>query len=79
MYNLEFKLPRVLEHLGLPINPEALDICSSREALPKTVTRHEADASSKIRQALLQPQKKRVKWTPEEENTVLQMKDGGKV
>jgi hypothetical protein len=57
MYNLEFKLPPISEHLNLPINPEALDICSSREAPAKTPIRHDATTYSKTRQALLQPRK----------------------
>jgi len=76
MYNLEFKLPRISKHLNLPINPGALDICSSREA-PKSPTRHDVAAYSKIRQAPLRPQKNCVRWTTEEDATLLQMRNDG--
>ena len=56
-YNLESKLPPISEHLNLPINPEALDICSSRDAATKSSIRHDAATYSKIRQASLRPQK----------------------
>ncbi|KAH6716257.1 hypothetical protein BKA61DRAFT_461898, partial [Leptodontidium sp. MPI-SDFR-AT-0119] len=68
-YNLEFKLPSISKHLHLPINPKTLDICSSKEVPAKVPTHHEADAHSKTRQAPLQPKKRRVKWTPEEDAT----------
>jgi len=77
MYNLEFKVPRISEHLNLPINPEALDICSSREAPLKSPIRHEAATYSRLRQASLRLQKKRFRWTSEEDATVLQMRNDG--
>jgi hypothetical protein len=49
MYNLEFKLPSILEHLYLPIDPKALD------------TNHNAAIHSQIRQAPLQVEKRNVK------------------
>jgi hypothetical protein len=61
MYNLEFKLPLISEHFYLPINPKALDICSSREAPAKVPTYHEAAAYSKVYQAPLKPKKGRAK------------------
>jgi hypothetical protein len=76
-YNLEFKLPSISEYLHLPIDPKALDICSSKEAPAKVPTHHEAIAHSKIHHAPLQPKKKRVKWTPEEDATLLQMRNDG--
>lgn len=54
MYNLEFKLPSISKQLRLPIDPKALDICSSKERAANVPTRHEAAAHSKIHQALLQ-------------------------
>jgi hypothetical protein len=75
-YNLEFKLPWISEHLHLPINHEALDICSS-EAPAKVPIHHDAAAHSKIHQAPLQPKKRRVKWTTEEDATLLQMRNDG--
>jgi hypothetical protein len=79
-YNLEFKLPLASEHLHLLINSAALDTCSSKEAPAKAPTPHEAAAHSKIRQALLQLMKKRkhVKWTTEEDATLLQMRNDGR-
>jgi hypothetical protein len=50
IYNLEFKLPLISEHLHLLINPTALDI------------NHNAAAYSKIHQALLKPKKSKVSW-----------------
>ena len=47
-YNLEFKLPLILEHSHLTIKPVALDI------------NHDATKYSKIHQALLKPKKSRV-------------------
>ena len=76
-YNLEFKLPSISERLHLPIHPEALDICSSKEAPAKVPINHNAAAHSKIHRALLQPEKRRVKWIPEEEATLLQMRNNG--
>ena len=74
-YNLEFKLPSISEHLHLLINPEALDICSSKQAPAKVPIHHDAAAYSKIHQAPLQPKKRRVKWTAEEDATLLQMRN----
>jgi len=79
-FNLEFKLPSISEHLHLPIDPKALDICSSKEAPAKVPTHHEAAAHSKTRQAPLKPRKGRAKWTKwttEEDATLLQMKNHG--
>jgi hypothetical protein len=76
-YILEFKLPPISEHLHLPINPAALDICSSKEGLAKVPIHHDATAHSKIHQVPLRPHRKRVKWTAEEDATLLQMKNGG--
>lgn len=76
-YNLEFKLPSISEQLHLPIDPKALDIFSSKEAPAKVPTHHEAVAHSKIHQASLQPKKRRVKWTPEEDATLVRMRNDG--
>jgi hypothetical protein len=77
MYNLEFKLLSISEQLYLPIDPKALDICSSKEAPAKAPTHYEAAVHSKIYQAPLQPKKKRVKWIPEEDATLLQIRSDG--
>jgi hypothetical protein len=54
-----------------------LDICPSKEGREKVPITHDAAAHSKIHQAPLQLEKRRVKWTPEEEATLLQMKNDG--
>jgi hypothetical protein len=80
-FNLEFKLLLILEQLHLPIDPKALDICSSKEPLAKILTDHDATAHSKVHQAPLQPKKGRAKWTkwtPEEDATLLQMRNDGR-
>jgi hypothetical protein len=64
-YNLEFKLPSISGHLHLPIDLKALDI------------NHDAATHSKIHQAPLQPKKRRVKWTPEEEATLFNIWNDG--
>jgi hypothetical protein len=76
-YNLEFKLPSISEQLHLPINPKALDIFPNKEASAKVPTYYDAATHSKIHQAPLQPTKKRkhIKWTLEEDATLLKMKD----
>jgi hypothetical protein len=76
-YNLEFKLPCISGQLNLPINPEALDICSSREAPAKAAIPHEVAAHSKMYAAALRPQIKRAPWTPEEDATLLKMRNEG--
>src|SRR5438045_4049318 len=53
VYNLQFKLPPISEHLNLPINAKVLDIYSSREALPSAAIPHEAAAHYKIYLAAL--------------------------
>jgi hypothetical protein len=65
MYNLEFKLPSISGHLGVPIHPEALDI------------NHNTATHSKVHQAPLKPKKSKVAWTPDEEATLVQMKNDG--
>jgi hypothetical protein len=74
-YNLEFKLPRILERLNLPISPEALGIGSSTKTLAEAANSHVTH--SKIHSTLLRPQIKRPRWTPEEDATVLKMRGDG--
>jgi len=76
-YNLEFKLPSISEQLHFPIDPKILDIFSNQEAPAKIPTNHDAATHSKIHQSPLQPKQKRkhVKWTTEEDATVLKMRD----
>jgi hypothetical protein len=78
-YNLEFRLPSISDQLLLPINSKALDICSGKEAPANTTTHHEATANSKTSQAPSQPTKrKRMKWTLEEDKSLLQMRSNGR-
>jgi hypothetical protein len=75
-YNLEFKLPSISEQLHFPIDPQALDIFPNQKAPAKVPTNHDAATHSKIHQSPLQPKKrKHVKWTSEEDATLLKMKD----
>jgi hypothetical protein len=76
-YNLEFKLPSISEQLHFPIDPQALDIFPNPEAPVKIPTNHDAATHSKIHQSPLQPKQKRkhVKWTSEENVTLLKMRD----
>jgi hypothetical protein len=46
-YNLKFKLLSILKNFHLPINLEALDIYSSKEAPAKVPTYHEVATHSK--------------------------------
>jgi hypothetical protein len=65
-------LPYISGRLNLPINPEALHICSSREAPAKAAIPHEAAAHSKMYPAALRPQIKHAPWTPEEDANAAQ-------
>jgi hypothetical protein len=76
-YNLEFKLPSISEQLHIPIDPKAFDTCCSNKALAEVPIHDDVAAHSMIRQAPLQPKTKRVKWTSEEEVTLLQMRNDG--
>jgi hypothetical protein len=78
MYNLEFKLPSILEHLYLLIDSKALDICSSKEAPAKASTHHDAAAHSKIHQAPLKPKKSKVLWI-EDDIKLVQMWNEGRL
>ena len=75
-YSLEFQLPHVPEHLHIPVLSEALGITSdketSAEAAPLRVVPH-----SKVHLAAVRRKATHVSWTPEEEATVLKMKEDG--
>ena len=77
MYNLEFKLPYISGCLNVPINPKALDTCSSMEAPARAAIPHEAATHSKMYPAALPAQTKRAPWTPEEDATLLRMRNEG--
>ena len=74
-YNLEFKLPRISEHLNLPIDPEALDMSTNSERSAEAGIPHEAVAHSKTYPVAVRPQIKRVRWAPEEDATILKMRE----
>ena len=75
-YNLEFQLSNVPEHLHLPILSEALGM-RSRETPVKATTPHNTGTHSKVYLAKVRPQIKRVRWTPEEDATILKMREDG--
>ena len=52
-------------------------MCSGTETSTRVAIPYEVAANSKIRQAPLRPQKKRVRWTPDEDATILEMKEEG--
>lgn len=72
--NLEFQLPCTSEQLNLPINQEALDISAIIETLSQATISHRIPSHSQIYPAVVQPQTKGDAWTPEEDQTVIQMK-----
>lgn len=76
-YKLEFELPLTSEHLYLPIDPEILDISSRREIAARSLISHDIVAYSKTYQTSLRPRRNRIRWTAEEDATLLRMwKDG---
>ncbi|PMD15355.1 hypothetical protein NA56DRAFT_582249 [Hyaloscypha hepaticicola] len=71
IYNLEFQLPHVQEQLY----SEALGMRSDKETSTEAATPHDASAHPKIHPAVVRPRMKRVRWTAEEDATVLKMRD----
>jgi hypothetical protein len=59
------KLPPISEYLHLPITPAALNM------------NPDAATHSTVHQAPLKPKKSKVAWTPEEEATLLRVKNDG--
>ena len=74
-YNLEFQLPHIPDHLHLPIPSEALGNGSDKETPAEASTLHHAMAHSKMYPAALRSRVKRVRWTPEEDATILKMRE----
>jgi hypothetical protein len=70
-YNLEFQLSYAPEHLHLPVLSEALGIRSNKEMSAP----HGGSAHSKMYSAAVRPQIKRVRWAPEEDATILKMRE----
>lgn len=77
MYNLEFQLLHVPEHFHLPVLSEALGICSNKETSAEAATPYNIIAHSKLQPATLHAKRKRVSWKPEENETILKMKEDG--
>jgi hypothetical protein len=75
MYNLEFTLLRISDHVHLPIPSEALGNGSDTEVPTEVATLHNAMAHSKVHPAALRSRIKRVRWTPEEDATILKMRE----
>jgi hypothetical protein len=73
IYNLEFQLPHVQEHEHL--HSEALGMRSDKETSAEAATPHDASAHSKMHPAAVRPRIKRLRWAPEEDATVLKMRD----
>jgi hypothetical protein len=76
-YNLEFQLPHAPEHFYLPISADAFGNSSNRETATVAANPYNTVAHSKVRPGTLQAKRKRVPWIPEENKTILKMKEGG--
>ncbi|KAE8440871.1 hypothetical protein EG329_006358 [Mollisiaceae sp. DMI_Dod_QoI] len=74
-YNLEFQLSHILKHLHLPVFSEALGMHSNKDTSADAATSHDTGAHSKMHPAAVQRQTKRLRWTPEEDATILKMKE----
>jgi Myb-like DNA-binding domain len=76
-YNLEFQLLHIPEHLHLhlPILSEALGMRSDKKTSAEAATPHDAGGHSKMHSAAVRPQIKRVRWAPEEDATILKMRE----
>jgi hypothetical protein len=76
-YNLKFNLPRVLECLKRPIVGGVYDVNPNQEASAQAASPYSIPAHSKVDPSTQLSQKKRVPWTPEEDATVVKMKQHG--
>ena len=74
-YNLEFQLLHIPEHLHLPVLSDALGMRSNKETSAGAAAAYSAGAHSKMRSAAERPQIKRVRWAPEEDATILKMRE----
>ncbi|KAM3074498.1 hypothetical protein ACMFMG_002699 [Clarireedia jacksonii] len=72
IYNLEFRLQDVPEHLHLPVLSEALGTGKVAQTLPPRGILH-----SKVQPARLRAKGKRVRWEPREHETIVRMKGDG--
>jgi hypothetical protein len=62
-------------HVPEHLYSEASGMRSDKETSVEAVTPHDANAPSKMYPAAVRPRIKRVPWTPEEDATVLKMRD----
>ena len=67
-------MPEYLHHLILSV---ALGMRSNKETSAEAITLHNTIAHSKVWLATLQSKRKRVPWKPEENETILKMKEEG--
>lgn len=74
-YNLEFQLSHIPEHLYLPVLSEALGMRSNKETSAEATTPHNLVVHSKVQPATLPSKRKRVPWKPEEDATILKMRE----
>jgi hypothetical protein len=74
-YNLEFQLSHVPEYLHLPILSVTLGMRFNKETSVEAATPHNIVTHSKVRPATLQSKRKHVPWTPEEDATILKMRE----
>ena len=79
-YNLEFKLPSILENLRLPDHPKALDLCPSTGAPPKSRYQipRSTVAHSTTRRVESRHPRARIAWTKSEDRTMVEMKKDGR-
>ncbi|CZR69119.1 uncharacterized protein PAC_20209 [Phialocephala subalpina] len=74
-YCLEFQLSHIPEHLYLPVLFEALGMRSNKETSADAITPHDASAHFKMHSAAVRPRIKRIRWTLEEDATILKMRE----
>jgi hypothetical protein len=68
-------LSHVLEYLYLPVLSEALGIRSNKETFTDAATPHDTGAHSRVHSTALQSKRKRAPWRPEEDETILKMRE----
>lgn len=78
IYNLEFQLPCISEHLRLPISAEAFGTGPRQEVSAEPTARGKTSPHCKVHTAASPSQKKRTPWTPEEDVKLLKMKEEGR-
>jgi hypothetical protein len=74
-YTLEFRLSHVPEHLQLSVLSEAFSMRSKKETFAEIGTPRNTVVHSKVRSVTLQAKRKRVPWTQEEHEIILNTKE----